>query len=115
MHDFYVPGMLHVRVIRPPAIGAKLESVDESSLANLSGVKAVRVNNFLAVVAAEEWTVVRAARAIKAQWSAGSGLPEQSKLAEVLRGLASVFAHSSAQALSGRKVSSSALPCGESA
>ena len=29
MQDFRVPGMLHGRVIRPPAIGAKLESVDE--------------------------------------------------------------------------------------
>ena len=29
MHDFSVPGMLHGRVVRPPAIGAKLESVDE--------------------------------------------------------------------------------------
>ena len=30
MQDFRVPGMLHGRVIRPPAIGAKLESVDGS-------------------------------------------------------------------------------------
>ena len=29
MQDFSVPGMLHARVVRPPAIGAKLESVDE--------------------------------------------------------------------------------------
>ena len=28
MQDFRVPGMLHGRVVRPPAIGAKLESVD---------------------------------------------------------------------------------------
>src|SRR4029077_12346606 len=29
MQDFRVPGMLHGRVVRPPAMGAKLESVDE--------------------------------------------------------------------------------------
>ena len=29
MHDFTVPGMLHARVIRPPAVGASLTSVDE--------------------------------------------------------------------------------------
>ena len=30
MQDFSLPGMVHARVIRPPAIGAKLISVDES-------------------------------------------------------------------------------------
>jgi nicotinate dehydrogenase subunit B len=85
IHDFYVPGMLHARVIRPPAIGAKLESVDEASIKDLTGAKVVRIKDFLAVVAAEEWTAVRAARALSAQWSAGSGLPEQNKLIETVR------------------------------
>ncbi len=48
MHDFRVPGMLHGRVVRPPAIGAKLESVDESSVDAIPGVvKVVRQANFL--------------------------------------------------------------------
>ena len=52
MQDFRVPGMLHGRVLRPPAIGAKLESVDEGSLKGVAGiVKVVREGNFLAVVA----------------------------------------------------------------
>jgi CO/xanthine dehydrogenase Mo-binding subunit len=85
MHDFSVPNMLHARVIRPPAIGAKLESVDESSIKHLAGVKVVRIKDFLAVVAEDEWTAVRAARALKAQWSAWSGLPEQAKLVQALR------------------------------
>ena len=37
MHDFTVPGMLHARVIRPPAVGASLTSVDESSIKDLHG------------------------------------------------------------------------------
>ena len=86
IHDFSVPGMLHGRVIRPPAIGANLVSVDESSVKDLPGVKVVRIKDFLAVVANEEWTAVRAARALKAQWSAWSGLPAQDKLIETLRG-----------------------------
>src|SRR5262245_24588166 len=49
VHDVRVPGMLHARVIRPPAIGARLLSVDESSVASL-GAKVVRVQNLLAVV-----------------------------------------------------------------
>jgi CO/xanthine dehydrogenase Mo-binding subunit len=86
MHDFYIPGMLHARVIRPPAIGARLESVDESSIKDLSGAKVVRIKDFLAVVAADEWTSVRAARALQAKWSTWAGLPEQNGLIDALRG-----------------------------
>jgi nicotinate dehydrogenase subunit B len=85
MHDFSVPGMLHARVVRPPAIGATLVSVDESSIANLAGAKVVRVKDFLAVTAEDEWTAIRAARALKAQWSDGSGLPAQKTLAAAMR------------------------------
>jgi len=73
--------MVHARVIRPPAIGAKLIAVDEASIKDLSGAKVVRIKDFLAVVADDESTAVRASRALRAQWSAGSGLPEQDKLA----------------------------------
>src|SRR6266487_1667764 len=38
LQDFTVPGMLHGRVIRPPAIGATLLAVDESSLHGIPGV-----------------------------------------------------------------------------
>ncbi|HXF88983.1 MAG TPA: molybdopterin cofactor-binding domain-containing protein [Xanthobacteraceae bacterium] len=85
MHDFHLPGMLHARVIRPPALGAKLESVDESSLKAVPGARLVRLKDFLAVVAADEWTAIRGARALQAQWSAGTGLPAQDKLIELLR------------------------------
>lgn len=85
VHDFSLPGMMHARVIRPPAIGANLLSVDESSIKDLPGVKVVRIKNFLAVVSEDEWTAVRAARALKAQWSEWSGLPAQDTLATTMR------------------------------
>ena len=85
VQDFALPGMQHARVIRPPAIGATLVSVDEDSVKSLAGVKVVRIENFLAVVADDEWTAVRAARALRAQWSDAAGLPAQDKLAETLR------------------------------
>jgi CO/xanthine dehydrogenase Mo-binding subunit len=85
VHDVTVPGMLYARVIRPPAIGAELVSVDESSIANLPGVKVVRLKNFLGVVAEDEWTCVRAMRALKAQWSDWNGLPAQAELTTSLR------------------------------
>ena len=85
IHDFTLPGMLHARVVRPPAIGATLVSVDEDSVKGLPGVKVVRINNFLAVVAGDEWTSVRAGRELRAQWSEVSGLPVQDRLVETLR------------------------------
>jgi CO/xanthine dehydrogenase Mo-binding subunit len=85
IQDYKVPNMLHARVIRPVAIGATLQSVDESSISSLPGAKVVRVNNLLAVTAEDEWTCMRAAKALKAQWSTGTGLPAQDKLVETLR------------------------------
>ena len=86
MHDFRLPGMLHARVVRPGAIGARLESVDESSVRDVPGfVRLVRKNDFLAVLARTEWGAIQAARRLKVVWSGGGGLPEQSKLYEAVR------------------------------
>ena len=86
MHDVRVPGMLHGRVVRPPAIGAELETVDEASIKAIPGiVKVVREGNFLGVVAQSEWSAIRAARELKATWSEWKGLPEQAKLYEYVR------------------------------
>ncbi len=85
MHDFRVPGMMHGRVVRPPAYGAKIESVDESSVKNIPGVRVVKDNNFLGVVASSEWNAIRAARQLKVQWSKSETLPEQAKLWEHVR------------------------------
>jgi hypothetical protein len=86
MQDFRVPGMLHGRVVRPPAIGAKLESVDESSIKGVPGiVKVVREGDFLGVVAANEWASIRGARELKATWSKAETLPDQPKLWDYVR------------------------------
>jgi len=80
VHDFSVPGMLHGRAIRPPAVGAALLSVDESSIAAIPGVRVIRIGNFLGVCADREWDAVRAARQLKTAWSSGSGLPDHARL-----------------------------------
>jgi CO/xanthine dehydrogenase Mo-binding subunit len=86
MQDFRLPDMLHGRVVRPPAIGAILQSVDESSVADVPGVvKVVRQGNFLGVVAKTEWGAIKAMRQLKATWSDWQGLPEQAKLWESVR------------------------------
>ena len=80
VQDFSLPNMLHARVIRPPAVGAKLLTVDESSLRGIPDVRVVRIESFLAVVAKDEWAAIRAAGALKATWSEWQGLPNQDEL-----------------------------------
>ena len=86
MQDYRVPGTVHARVVRPPAIGASLESVDEASVADVPGlIKVVRQGNFLAVVTEKEWAAVKAAERLKATWSKWEGLPERDKLWQHVR------------------------------
>ena len=75
VQDVTVRGMLHARVIHPPAIGATLVSVDESSLRGIPDVRVVRLNDFLAVAAEDEWAAVSASRALKVTWSESQTLP----------------------------------------
>lgn len=87
MQDFRVPGMVHGRVVRPPAIGATLEEVDDADALSLPGViKVVREGNFLAVVAETEWGAVKAAAALKPRWSPSATLPDQARLWQHVRG-----------------------------
>lgn len=86
MQDFKLPNMLHARVVRPAAMGANLQSVDDSAARKVPGYAAtVRKGNFLAVVANNEWGAVRAADAMKTTWSEWAGLPDKAKLWEHVR------------------------------
>ena len=78
--------MLHGRVVRPPAVGATLVSVDESSVKDLPGVvKVVVRKNFVGVVAEKPWQAIQAAEKLKVTWTPGTGLPKQSDFYESLR------------------------------
>jgi hypothetical protein len=85
LQDLTLPGMLHARVVRPPAVGAKLLSVDENSIRALPGVRVIRIESFLGVVAADEWAAVRAAKEIKATWSDSQVLPGSDDLSRWVR------------------------------
>jgi CO/xanthine dehydrogenase Mo-binding subunit len=81
-----VPGMLHGRVVRPPAPGASVQSVDERSVQGLPGVvKVVVRKNFIGVVAEKPWQAERAARQLKVAWTQGTRLPDQRTFYEHLR------------------------------
>ena len=57
LHNIKVPGMVHARWVRPRGqgaygTGAKIVSVDESSIKHIPGASVVRKGDLLAVVAA---------------------------------------------------------------
>jgi nicotinate dehydrogenase subunit B len=85
IQDFRVPDMLHGRVIRPPAIGARLISVEDASIRSIPKVRIVRLESFLGVVAANEWAAIRAARELKATWSEGQTLPQSDALERTMQ------------------------------
>ena len=77
VHDVRLPGMLHARVVRPPSPGAKLVSLDESSVPD---VQVVHLGNFIGVVAEREEQVVQAAQQLKVTWRETTHWPPQADL-----------------------------------
>jgi nicotinate dehydrogenase subunit B len=67
--DVRLPGMLHARMIRPEVAGAVPVKVDNDSIKDIPGAKAVWIKDLLAVVADREWNAVRAAQKLKVTWS----------------------------------------------
>ncbi len=89
--DVKLPGMLHARNVKPPVAGAKLLSVDESSVRGIPGfVKVIVKGNYVAVVCEREEQAVRAARQLKVNWQKPSTAPFPSSddLFEYMRGAA---------------------------
>src|SRR5437660_1983082 len=86
VHNVRLPGMLHGRVLRPPAVGATVVNVDDSSVHGLPGVvKVVVKKNFVGVVAEKPWQAIQAANKLKVSWSPGRGLPNHSDFYNYLR------------------------------
>jgi nicotinate dehydrogenase subunit B len=86
VHNVRVSGMLHGQVVRPPAVGATLVSVEEGSVRGVPGiVKVVVKNNFVGVVAEKPWQALQAANQLKVTWTPGTGLPLQRDFYEYLR------------------------------
>jgi nicotinate dehydrogenase subunit B len=94
VHDMRVPGMLHGRVVRPPYAGADhgdyigntLESVDESSIAHIPGIRAVVViRDFVGIVAQREEHAEQALRELRVAWRKWPGLPSLDDLEGAIR------------------------------
>jgi nicotinate dehydrogenase subunit B len=94
VHDMRVPGMLHGRVVRPPYAGADhgdfigntLQSVDESSIAHIPGIRAVVViRDFVGIVAEREEHAEQAMCELRVTWKPWPGLPPLGDLEHALR------------------------------
>jgi len=70
-------GMLHGKVLRPPAYNATLTSVDTSRAESIPGVVVVHEGPFVGVAAPDEATAARALGAIRAEWKTGEGSSDQ--------------------------------------
>ncbi len=82
--DITRPGMLHGRVLRPPAAGAKLRDLETGAAAALPGVQVVREGDFVGVTAPDEHQAALAIEALRATWQPGTG-PSNAELFSILR------------------------------
>src|SRR5438445_138956 len=67
--DLTRPGMLMAKVLRPPAFGAALTSLDISAAAALPDVVVVREGDFVGVAAPDLPTATHALDALRAEWN----------------------------------------------
>ncbi|MDO9501508.1 molybdopterin cofactor-binding domain-containing protein [Falsiroseomonas sp.] len=79
IQDLRLPGMLHARMVRPAARGAKLVSLRDGALPN--GATIHRDGSFLAVLAPEEHEAEAAALrvAARAEWAVRDTLPDHTE------------------------------------
>jgi isoquinoline 1-oxidoreductase len=84
--DIARPGMLYAKILRPPAYGAKLTSIDLAPAKSMKDVQAVHENDFVAVAAPTSFLAEKALQAIAdtAKWSPAPAQPSSEKLYDYL-------------------------------
>ncbi|MBD0255115.1 MAG: xanthine dehydrogenase family protein molybdopterin-binding subunit [Cytophagales bacterium] len=91
VQDLRFPGMVHARIVRPPAYGARLLAFDEAFISkHAPGVLKTVVNgNFVGLIARDEYQAVQAldVAARHARWSAAPPLLPAEALSESLKTL----------------------------
>ena len=68
--DIRLPGLLHARILRPPAHGATLARVDVSEAAKLDGVTVVNQDGIVAVLHADPEVAEAALARLRPEWNA---------------------------------------------
>ena len=67
--DIRLPGMLHARILRPPAHGAKLENLDTSAVADIEGARVLQDADLVAVLHPRRDLADKAFARLKADFS----------------------------------------------
>jgi len=85
--DVRLPGMLHARMVRPVTLGSTLRSVGKLDKASFPTAEVITRGNLVAVVSANEWEAINAARSIasETQWTEWAGLQGSENLTQTLR------------------------------
>jgi len=68
--DILLPGLLHARLVRPPAHGATLKDVDTSAAEQVPGVRVVKDREMVAVLHERRDVADKALGLVKAQFNA---------------------------------------------
>ena len=74
--DMVRPGLLHARILRPPAHGATLASVDSSDAEKVPGVRVIKENDLVAVLHERRDIADKAVGLLKAQFRAAPPGPD---------------------------------------
>ena len=70
--DIKLDDMAYATVVHSPIFGGKVKSFDEKSLKEISGVsKVFKIESGIAIVGDSTWSVLKASKAIKINWSEG--------------------------------------------
>jgi nicotinate dehydrogenase subunit B len=85
-----LPGMVHGRVVRPRGqgvygAGAKVASLDETSIGHIPGARVLRKGDFVGVVAERQWDAIRAAQQLKITWDMPDTLPGSDAVYDAMR------------------------------
>lgn len=66
--DIRSPGMLYARILRPPAHGAKLVSVDTSRAKKIKGAQVIKSDDLIAILHQDPEQAEKALKQVKARW-----------------------------------------------
>jgi len=86
--DIRLPGMVYASIIRPPAHGSKLLSVDSSKVAKYKGAEFVQDGDLMAVLHTEPTMAAKAARRVKAKWEVPESKADNETIFEYLKTVA---------------------------
>ncbi|MGD0126890.1 MAG: molybdopterin cofactor-binding domain-containing protein [Terriglobia bacterium] len=83
--DIKLPEMLYGKVLRPPAFGASLSSLDASKAQQMQGVTVVHDGNFVGVAAPDPRLAQEALAALSAEWKSPPAQPSSDELVDYLK------------------------------